>query len=372
MAQSGYTPIKLYYSSTASATPNAANLEFGELALNITASTDGKLYYKDSAGNVQLLAARGANLGTSATTQVLYNNAGVVAGSANLTFNGTALSGAFNGTIGATTPATGAFTTATARAAATQDAVTLQGRAGGTSSYAITITPTTLTANRTLTLPDETGTLILSGGALGTPSSGTVTNLTGTASININGTVGATTPTTGVFTTATARAAATQDSVILQGRAGGTSSYGVTLTPTTLTASRTLTLPDVTGTLSTLAGTETLTNKTLTNPTVTNYVETSRVNTAGTSVTIDLTLGTFQQFTISGGTATVTMPTAVAGKSFILILTQDSTPRTVTWSTVVWPSATPPSISSGSGKKDIFSFFSDGTNWYGATIGQNY
>lgn len=39
--------------------------------------------------------------------------------------------------------------------------------------------------------------------ALGTPASGVVTNLTGTASININGTVGATTPTTGVFTTAT-------------------------------------------------------------------------------------------------------------------------------------------------------------------------
>jgi hypothetical protein len=41
-------------------------------------------------------------------------------------------------------------------------------------------------------------------GALGTPSSGTVTNLTGTASININGTVGATTPTTGNFTTVNA------------------------------------------------------------------------------------------------------------------------------------------------------------------------
>jgi hypothetical protein len=38
-------------------------------------------------------------------------------------------------------------------------------------------------------------------GALGTPSSGTVTNLTGTASININGTVGATTANTGKFTT---------------------------------------------------------------------------------------------------------------------------------------------------------------------------
>jgi len=48
------------------------------------------------------------------------------------------------------------------------------------------------------------GAPVVNGGALGTPSSGTVTNLTGTASININGTVGATTPTTGAFTTLTA------------------------------------------------------------------------------------------------------------------------------------------------------------------------
>jgi len=45
------------------------------------------------------------------------------------------------------------------------------------------------------------GAFVTFNGALGTPSSGTVTNLTGTASININGTVGATTPTTGAFTT---------------------------------------------------------------------------------------------------------------------------------------------------------------------------
>jgi len=115
-----------------------------------------------------------------------------------------------------------------------------------------------------------------------------------------------------------------------------------------------------------------ITTATMTNPTVTNYVETSYVATAGTSVTIDLTNGTFQRFTISGGNATITMPTAVAGKSFILILTQDSSPRTVTWTTVVWPSGTAPTISTGSGKRDIFSFFSDGTSWFGATIGQNY
>ena len=45
------------------------------------------------------------------------------------------------------------------------------------------------------------GAFVVNGGALGTPSSGTVTNLTGTASININGTVGATSASTGAFTT---------------------------------------------------------------------------------------------------------------------------------------------------------------------------
>jgi hypothetical protein len=47
------------------------------------------------------------------------------------------------------------------------------------------------------------GAVVVNGGVLGTPSSGTVTNLTGTASININGTVGATTPNTGNFTVLT-------------------------------------------------------------------------------------------------------------------------------------------------------------------------
>jgi len=48
------------------------------------------------------------------------------------------------------------------------------------------------------------GAFVVNGGALGTPASGTVTNLTGTASININGTVGATTPAAGTFTEAVA------------------------------------------------------------------------------------------------------------------------------------------------------------------------
>ena len=53
-------------------------------------------------------------------------------------------------------------------------------------------------------------TLTLVAPVLGTPASGTVTNLTGTASININGTVGATTPGTGAFTTLSASSNITQ------------------------------------------------------------------------------------------------------------------------------------------------------------------
>jgi hypothetical protein len=55
MAQAGYTPISLYYSTTAAATPTAGNLVAGELAINIT---DGKLYYEDNLGVVQLLASK--------------------------------------------------------------------------------------------------------------------------------------------------------------------------------------------------------------------------------------------------------------------------------------------------------------------------
>lgn len=74
------------------------------------------------------------------------------------------------------------------------------------------------------------GAVVTFNGALGTPSSGTVTNLTGTASININGTVGATTPTTGAFTTTVVSTSETTPLVI-----GGTA------------ASATLTLESTSG-----------------------------------------------------------------------------------------------------------------------------
>lgn len=118
--------------------------------------------------------------------------------------------------------------------------------------------------------------------------------------------------------------------------------------------------------------TDTLTNKTLTNPVVTNYVETPYTANSSTAITLSLANGTVQIITLTGN-ATITMPTAVSGKSFILFLKQDATgSRTVTWTTVKWPSGTAPTITSTASKQDIYSFFSDGTNWYGTTVGQNY
>ena len=54
--------------------------------------------------------------------------------------------------------------------------ITVQGNASG--SGIITVESPNTNSNRTVTLPDATGTLLVSGGALGTPSSGTLSNCT--------------------------------------------------------------------------------------------------------------------------------------------------------------------------------------------------
>ena len=93
MAQIGYTPILLYGSTTASNTPLSARLTTNangvELAVN---AADGKLFYKDSAGTVQVLATKATGTIGGTTGQVQYNNAGSLGGSSNLTFDGTTLS----------------------------------------------------------------------------------------------------------------------------------------------------------------------------------------------------------------------------------------------------------------------------------------
>ena len=114
--------------------------------------------------------------------------------------------------------------------------------------------------------------------------------------------------------------------------------------------------------------TPTIATPALTNPTVTNYVETLQaVGTVGASSTLALTNGTVLTATLTASTpCTFTMPTATAGKSFILILTQAASGMTTaTFTSVKFPGGTAPTITATASAKDILSFVADGTNWYG-------
>ena len=122
-------------------------------------------------------------------------------------------------------------------------------------------------------------------------------------------------------------------------------------------------------------GTETLTNKTLTNPSVNNYTEgVVSIGTVSSSHTLALTNGTVQTATLTASTAcTFTMPTATAGKSFILLLKQAASTGngTATFTGVKFSGGTAPTITATAGKMDILTFTADGTNWYGSFI-QNF
>lgn len=93
--------------------------------------------------------------------------------------------------------------------------------------------------------------------------------------------------------------------------------------------------------------------------------------------TLALDLSTAGVFYVSLNAAITTLTisnTQTAGSSaFTLIFTADGTPRTVTWgASILWPSATAPTLTSVVNKQDIFSFITlnGGTSWYGFVGGQ--
>ena len=144
-----------------------------------TDGTNGQGLVTDGSGTLSFATVGGT------TSNALTMNNGGSGDASGTTFNGSAARTISYNTIGAA--ATGAANTFTAaqtfraanavrsEAASTQDAIVIAGRAGGTSSYAATLTPTTLSANRTVTIPDETFTV----GYIGAPQS---TNTTVAAS----------------------------------------------------------------------------------------------------------------------------------------------------------------------------------------------
>jgi hypothetical protein len=179
MAQTGFTPIQLYSSSTATNVPLAANLATGELAINIT---DGKLFYKDNAAAVQVIgwktvpATAGGTGQTSYavgdllyadTTTTLAKLADVATGNA-LISGGVGVAPSW-GKIGLTTHVSGILPVANGGTNASTASITSFNNITGYSASGATGTTTTnlvFSTSPSITTPSITGDATLSTGNL--------------------------------------------------------------------------------------------------------------------------------------------------------------------------------------------------------------
>ena len=190
-----------YFSSTSAMTSSALLTQYGVIygggagasPVATAAGTTGQVLTATTGGAPTWAAP--ATSGTVTSVAQSFTGGLISVAGSPVTSSGT-LALTVAGTSGGVPYFSSATTWATSAALAA-NALVIGGGAG-------TAPATTTTGTGVVTaLGVNTGTagaFVVNGGALGTPSSGTVTNLTGTASININGTVGATTPAAGTFT----------------------------------------------------------------------------------------------------------------------------------------------------------------------------
>jgi len=184
--------IPFYYANQA-AFPSAATYH-GALAHS---HSDAAMYFAHSSAWVRLLDT-GGPLGTP-SSGTATNLTGLP-----LTTGVTGLLPVANGGTGTATPSIVAGTNITVTGTWPNQTIAASGGGGTPGGSTTQVQYNNAGVFGGITGATTNGTsLTLVAPVLGTPASGTVTNLTGTASININGTVGATTANTGAFTTLT-------------------------------------------------------------------------------------------------------------------------------------------------------------------------
>jgi hypothetical protein len=178
------TVIKPKRSTVAASIPTSGQLEIGELAINIP---DGKLYTKDSAGTIKELGGAG-----SVSLQTVTNTGAITTN--DITLNGANL--IFEGLVA--------------------------------NAFETTLTVDEPTADRTISLPNITGTVITTGNLSSITSTGTLTGLN-ISSSNLN----------------------LQQNVNITFEGATDDSFETTLTVLDPTADRTINLPNQSGVLAT-------------------------------------------------------------------------------------------------------------------------
>lgn len=256
--------IVLKKSSVAAKVPLTMDLDYGELALNYA---DEKLYFKNSSNVIK-------SFNVNATGATLTIGTGLSGGS----YNGsTAVTIAIDSTV-ATLSGTQTLTNKT-----------------------INLTNNTLTATSAqiaAAVTDETGSgslVFATSPTLVTPNIGAAT---GTSLTTTGGSV-------------LARAAATQDGIEIRGRAGGTSNWEVILTPATLSADRTITFPNVSGTVITTGDTGTVTSTMIADGTIVN----ADINASAAIAVSKLAASTISGVTLGNNLNTLTLNVSGTGLS---------------------------------------------------------
>jgi hypothetical protein len=287
---------------------------------NIIAPSQAKTYVVINQSNASVVikgsATTGVTVGTNQTAQVAWNGSDFVeignyvhgnfVVNGNLSVNGDSTlgdGGADTSTVNGLLVAANsniskaaALTTSAPAFAWIKGATYTDTASSGTIAHApfnLITAPTLSTSN--VTTYTNASTLYISG-APSAAGSATITNAAALfiagGGANITGSV-------------RSQAAATQDALVIAGRAGGTSSYATTLTPGTLTASNTLTLPIGTTTLAGLGTAQTFSATQTFSAAVTMSGTTTNIS-IGTSQTTGTTTigGTAQTGTLTFGRST--------------------------------------------------------------------